>query len=188
MKELLLLLMCVIALTSMTADAFGQDTSGVGYGTGVAVRPNNEPDMAALRVKACGTEKVDYDAETKKAQHAAPDGPEAPADKALIYVMRTTIIGYKIHSKLAVDGKWMGTNRGKTYFFFTVDPGEHHFCSESENQDAMTMYVEPGKTYYIQQQVKARMWKARTRLEVLNEAKGKEELQDLNLSVFTVKK
>jgi len=182
MKNLLLLLTCIIALT---AAAFGQDTTGVGYGSGVAIRPNNEPDMAALRIKACGTEKIDYDAETKKDQHPTP---EAPAGKALIYVMRTTIIGYKIHSKLAVDGKWMGTNRGKTYFFFTLDPGEHNFCSESENQDAMTMFVEPGKTYYIQQQVKMGMWKARTKLAVLDEAKAKEELKDLNLSVFTVKK
>ena len=144
MKDLLLLFACVIVLTATAAvDGFGQDTSGVGYGNGVAVRPNNEPDMAALRVKACGTQSVDYEAETHKDQHPTP---EVPADKALIYVMRTTIIGYKIHSKLAVGGKWMGTNRGKTYFFFTLDPGEHNFCSESENRDAITMYVEPGKT------------------------------------------
>ena len=49
MKNLLLLLTCIIALT---AAAFGQDTTGVGYGSGVANRPNNEPDMAALRIKA----------------------------------------------------------------------------------------------------------------------------------------
>jgi len=179
-----MLFMCVIALTAMTADTFSQDTTGVGYGNGVAIRPKSEVDQAALRLKACGTEKIDYDAETKKDQHPTP---EAPTDKALVYVMRTTIIGYKIHSKLAVDGKWMGTNRGKTYFFFTLDPGEHNFCSESENQDAVTMFVEPGKTYYLQQQVKAGMWKARTKLAVLNETKAKEELKDLNLSVFTVK-
>ena len=99
---------------------------------------------------------MDYDAETRKNEHPTPD---APTDKALVYVMRTTIIGYKIHSKLAVDGKWAGTNRGKTYFFLTLDPGEHFFCSESENQDAIAFTVEPGKTYYLQQQVKAGMWK-----------------------------
>jgi hypothetical protein len=50
------------------------------------------------------------------------------------------------------------------------------------------MFVEPGKTYYLQQQVKMGTWKARTKLAVLDETKGKEELKDLNLSVFTVKK
>ena len=58
--------------------------------------------------------------------------------------------------------------------------------SESENQNAMMMCVEPGKTY--QQQGKTGTWKARTKLEVLSETKGKEELKDLNLSVFTMKK
>jgi hypothetical protein len=114
----------------MAVNAFAQDKTGIGYGTGVAVRPNNKADMDALIAKACGTATIDYDAETKKDQHPTPD---APADKARVYVMRTTIIGFKIHSKLAVDGNWMGTNRGKTYFYFTLDPGEHHFCSESEN-------------------------------------------------------
>jgi hypothetical protein len=171
MKKLLLIFACAIALAS---GAFGQ-----------APGAQTETDKKALLTKACGTESVDYDAETKKDQHPTP---EVPADKALVYVMRTTIIGFKIHSKLAVDGKWMGTNRGKTYFFFTLDPGEHFVCSESENQDAIALTVEPGKTYYVQQQVKMGAWKARTKLAMLDEAKGKKELDDLNLSVFTLKK
>lgn len=176
MKILLLLFTCALALS---AGAFAQGPNN----NGGVTRPQNETDKEALRLKACGSESVDYDAETRKNEHPTPD---APSDKALVYVMRTTIIGYKIHSKLAVDGKWMGTNRGKTYFFLTLDPGE--FCSESENQDAIAFTVEPGKTYYLQQQVKAGMWKARTKLALLDEAKGRKELEDLNLSVFTVKK
>lgn len=137
-----------------------------------------------LRAKACGTESVNYKASTDKKQHPAP---EAPVDKALIYVMRTTILGYKIHSKLAVDGKWMGVNRGKTYFFFTLDPGEHFFCSEAENQDYLALTVEAGKTYYLKQRVEPGIWKARTDLAVIDEEKAKKELPDVNLSVFTLK-
>lgn len=138
-----------------------------------------------LRAKACGTESVNYKASTDKKQHPTPD---APADRALVYVMRTTIIGYKIHSKLAVDGKWMGVNRGRTYFFFTLDPGEHYFCSEAENQDYITLAVEAGKTYYLKQRVEPGVWKARTDLAVIDEEKAKKELADLNLSVFELKK
>lgn len=137
-----------------------------------------------LRIKACGTESVNYKASTDKKQHPMP---EVPADKAMIYVMRTFALGWKIHSKLAVDGKWMGVNRGGTYFFFTLEPGEHYFCSESENQDYLALKVEAGKTYYLKQRAQPGIWKARTDLAVIDEEKAKKELVDVNLSVFTLK-
>lgn len=136
------------------------------------------------KLKACGTKDVNYKAITDKKQHPTP---EAPEDKALIYVLRPTFIGMKIHSKLAVDGEWKGVNRGKTYFFFTVEPGERYFCSESENQDYLKLTVEAGKTYYLQQKVEMGLWKARTNLVVMTEEKGKEKLKDVHLSVFEEK-
>jgi len=144
-----------------------------------------EQEKKELRAKACGTEKVDYKQKTDKAQHPTPD---PPADKAMIYVLRTSMLGYKIASKLAVDGKWMGVNRGKTYFYFTVDPGKRYFCSEAENQDYLSLDVEAGKTYFLKQRVEMGMWKARTDLVTVDEAKGREELKDVNLSVFELKK
>jgi hypothetical protein len=138
-----------------------------------------------MRLKACGTEQVNYEAKTDKTDRPLP---EQPADKALIYVVRTAIIGYKIHSKLAVDGKWVGVNRGATYFYLTLDAGEHFFCSESENQDYLALKVEAGKTYYLKQQVEMGMWKARTNLTILNEEEGKKAVAKTNLSVFELKK
>ena len=137
------------------------------------------------RLKACGTVEVNYEAKTDKTDRPLP---EQPADKALIYVVRTAIIGYKIHSKLAADGKWMGVNRGGTHFYFTLEPGEHFFCSESENQDYISLKVEAGKTYYLKQQVEMGMFKARTNLIVLNEEEGKKAVAKTNLSVFELKK
>lgn len=141
-------------------------------------------DAKEEKLKACGTKKVNYKAKTDKKQHPTP---AAPADKALIYVLRPTIIGLKINSKLAVDGEWVGVNRGKTYFFFTVEPGERYFCSESENQDYLKLKVEAGKTYYLQQKVEMGLFKARTNLVVMEEAKGIEKLKDVHLSVFEEK-
>jgi hypothetical protein len=141
-------------------------------------------DAKAEKLKACGTKEVNYKASTDKKQHPTP---AAPTDKALIYVLRPTIIGLKIHSKLAVDGEWKGVNRGKTYFFFTLEPGEHFFCSESENQDYLKLTVEAGKTYYLQQKVELGLFKARTNLVVMTDEKGKEKLEDVHLSVFEEK-
>jgi hypothetical protein len=141
-------------------------------------------DKKELRLKACGTENVDFEATTDKKNHPTPD---APADKAMIYVLRPTMIGFKINSKLAVDGNWMGVNRGKTYFYFPVEPGERYFCSESENQDYLALNVEAGKTYFLQQKVEAGLWKARTNLVVMTEAEGRKKLEDVHLSVFQKK-
>lgn len=163
----------------------------VGYSQQTETKPTTSTptssmpmDKNDLRLKACGTEKVNYSAKTDKKNHPTPN---APADKAMIYVLRPTIIGLKINSKLAVDGNWIGVNRGKTYFFFSVEPGEHYFCSESENQDYLALTVEAGKTYFLQQKVEAGLWKARTNLVVMSDAEGRKKLEDVNLSVFEKK-
>jgi hypothetical protein len=89
--------------------------------------------------------------ETDKTQHPTP---EPPPDKALIYVLRPTMMGNKLQTKLSVDQRWVGVNRGNNYFFFTFDPGEHYFCSTAENRSVLALKVEAGKTYYLQQHVR----------------------------------
>lgn len=150
--------------------------------------PKTESEKASrkeLELKACGTTEIKYSAKTDKKQHPVP---EPPADKALVFVIRPTMWGNKIQTKLAVDGQWMGTNRGNNYFFFTLEPGEHHFCSDSENRSLLSLKVEAGKTYYLQQKIKVGLWKARNKLVALDEAEGKKGLAECHLSIFEVKK
>jgi Protein of unknown function (DUF2846) len=137
-------------------------------------------------VKACGPKEkeVNYKAGTDKSPHPAPD---QPADKALIYVIRPSMMGNKIQSKLAVDGDWKGTNRGDNYFSFTLDPGEHYFCSAAENRSVLKLDVAAGKTYYLQQHVHMGVMKARTELETMSEEEGKHKLADAHLSTWEVK-
>lgn len=153
---------------------------------------DDEPKTEAEKVsrkelerKACGTTEIKYKASTDKKQHPVP---EAPPDKALVFVVRPTLWGNKIQTKLAVDGQWKGVNRGNNYFFFTLDPGEHHFCSDSENRSLVTLNVEAGKTYYLQQKIRVGFWKARNKLAVLDEAEGKKGLSESHLSIFEEKK
>ena len=146
---------------------------------------DSDKDKDKEKIKACGTKEVNYKADTDKKQHPTP---EAPSDKALVYVLRPTMMGNKVQSKVAVDGEWKGTNRGNNYFFFTVEPGEHYFCSQSENQDYLKLTVEAGKTYYLQQKVKMGFMKARTDIVVMTDEEGKKKLKDVHLSIFEVKK
>src|SRR5574340_805526 len=68
--------------------------------------PKTEAEKAKqkeLENKACQSLDVHYKTDTDKANHPTPN---APADKALIYVVRPTMWGNKIQTKLAADGQF----------------------------------------------------------------------------------
>ena len=147
---------------------------------------SDQPASKEMELKACGPKEkeVDFKAGTDKNQHPTP---AQPADKALIYVLRPSMMGNKIQSKLAVDGDWKGVNRGNNYFSFTLDPGEHLFCSLAENHSVLKLDVAAGKTYYLQQHVRMGVMKARNKLELMNEEEGKAKLADAHLSTWETK-
>jgi hypothetical protein len=137
----------------------------------------------ALELKACGPkeQEVKFSADTDKKNHPTP----APsAGKAMVYVIRPTMMGNKVQTKLAVDGNWKGVNRGNNYFFFELEPGEHYVCSRAENHSTLTLAVEAGKTYFLQQHVEMGFLKAGNRVELITEDKGREKLAKLNLATW----
>ncbi len=143
-------------------------------------------DGKQIELKACGPsdKEVNYTHKTDKKSHPTPDPSQG---KAIIYVIRPTMIGHDVQSKLAVDGDWKGENRGNTYFFFELEPGDHYFCSRSENHSSMKLTIEPNKTYFLQQHVQPGFFKASTWIEAIPEDKGREKLAKLNLSTWEVK-
>jgi hypothetical protein len=78
-------------------------------------------------------------------------------------------------------------NRGNNYFFFTLDPGEHYFCSKAENHSVLKLKVEAGKTYFVQQHVRMGMMKARNKIEPMTDEEGKAKLATAHLSTWQVK-
>jgi len=139
---------------------------------------------AELEKKGCPAANTKHKASTDKKSHPTP---EAPADKALIYVVRPTMMGNKVQTKLAVDGRWVGVNRGNNYFFFTVAPGEHVFCNVAENKSVLALKVEAGKTYFLQQKISMGFLKARTKLVAIDDAEGKKALAKTHPSDFEPK-
>jgi hypothetical protein len=97
---------------------------------------------------------------------------EVLPDKALVYVVRPARLGFAIKSWFLCDDQVLGVNKGESYFFAYVEPGTHVLWSKSENVDALELELEAGETYYIQQKVQMGGLKARTKLEVLDEAEG----------------
>src|SRR2546425_3311790 len=105
--------------------------------------------LKELEQRACGPKQARYLVRVDAKQHPTP---EAPPDKALVYVVGPELEGHPEETKLSIDGQWVGANRANMYFFFEVEPGQHSFCSDVKgHHSVLTLTVKPGSTYYLEQ-------------------------------------
>jgi hypothetical protein len=104
---------------------------------------------------ACGASDVNFQV---KSDYQGKHLPEVAAGKAVVYFVQTQKIAAINHitAKIGLDGAWVGANQGDSYFFITVDPGEHHVCARWQSDFARLQEVslnnltaESGKTYYF---------------------------------------
>ena len=102
---------------------------------------------------------------------------EIKADKALVYVVRPTFVGTVVKTYFFCDDEFIGINKGKSYFFFYVEPGSHVFWSKAENVDALELSVKAGETYFIKQGIQMGALKARIKLGILSESEGRQALE-----------
>ncbi|HMD37740.1 MAG TPA: DUF2846 domain-containing protein [Candidatus Acidoferrum sp.] len=133
---------------------------------------------------ACGPDSEKFKTSTDKNSHPEP---QVVADKAVVVVVRPTMLGNKVQTKFAVDGKWVGVNRGDNYFIFAVAPGTRQLCSQAENDAKVILNAEAGKIYFVQQHVKMGILKAENALEILDEEKGRAALAKCHPSSYEKK-
>lgn len=111
---------------------------------------------------ACGRADVQYTVKKDQGQRI----PEAESTKALVYIIQdeqTVGMCFRctITTRIGLDGSWIGANNGGSYFFFTVDPGDHHLCAnwQSGYQEVSRLVgligftAEAGKTYYFRSRI-----------------------------------
>src|SRR5262249_12858959 len=99
--------------------------------------------------------------------------------------VRPESAGDRVLTRLSIDGRWVGVNRNRTYFFVVLDPGEHHLCSEASDRSVGSLTVEAGKSYYLTQTVDVgMMMKTKHTLQVVGEQEGREALAKSQLSVW----
>jgi hypothetical protein len=128
---------------------------------------------AARAVAGCGPSQVLFDVKTEDARH--PVG-QPENGKALVYFLVDYVSAPTM--RVGVDGKWVGANDGKSYFFFQAEPGEHNVCTEWQSStfkksserigEALHVAFEPGKSYYI----RLNFIFQRLHLELADEAEG----------------
>ena len=133
-----------------------------------------QDDAAAARTAAgCGPSGQMFDVQTTDLKH--PVG-QAEKEKALVYFFVDFVTAPTM--RVGVDGNWVGANKGKSYFFFQVEPGEHNICTEWQSGtfkksservgEAMHLMAEAGKTYYL----RLNFGYQRMHLELSDEAEG----------------
>jgi hypothetical protein len=106
---------------------------------------------------ACGPLNIRFDAEISPNRPA----PQPEPGKALVYVVEDyrLAMGEMINPTIRVglDGAWVGATRASSYLYFSVDPGEHHLCTNWQSSlkrlSSLAAFArltaEPGKTYYF---------------------------------------
>ena len=133
-----------LALILFTASAFAQDQAAI-----------------ASAEAACGPKDVQFDAKQDATQHPVP---QPDSGKALVYIVQE--IGQRqckgcALTKVGLDGAWAGANQGSSYFFLSIEPGEHHLCLNWQSRIdwvsrmfAFANFVaEPGKIYYYRARI-----------------------------------
>lgn len=118
-------------------------------------------DQTPLRasVTACGDDNVKF---SVKAMEGREPAPQPEPGKALVYVVeeydRPGNERGKPTVRVGLDGGWVGANRSTSYLFFSVEPGDHHLCSDWQGVPRWIVPVraslakltaEAGQTYYF---------------------------------------
>ena len=81
--------------------------------------------------------------------------------------------------RVGLDGAWVGANKDRSYFFFSVDPGEHQLCTNWQSGvfkktadrvgSAASLTADAGTAYYFRVRDDER---AGVRLEQVEPAEG----------------
>lgn len=149
---------------------------------------------------ACGSDAVHFNVTTERAQPL----PTPTAGHAQVVFIESVDEDFclgcnRITTRAAIDGAWVGANKGNSYFVADVLPGEHHVCADWQRVFNMKLHVttftaEAGKTYFILIRVTNRKYKTgdierkdeKVRLYQLGDSEGLRLAGDSEHSVATV--
>jgi Protein of unknown function (DUF2846) len=114
---------------------------------------------SSLGAPGCGPASIKFEVNTVREQHAVPN-PEP--GKALVVFLQDDA---KFNStprptaRFGIDGTWVGATHANSYFYLSVDPGEHHLCTSWQSRVILTRHsrstaaahftAQAGETYYF---------------------------------------
>jgi len=101
--------------------------------------------------------------------------------EANLYIYRDQTMGSAIKLPLLLDDMSIGDTGPHTHAFREIEPGKHTITSKAEKDATLDFTAEPGKNYYVRQEVKMGVWAARTGLVLEDEATGEDAVKGCKL-------
>ena len=109
-----------------------------------------------------------------------------PGDnEAVVYFVRPARVGGAINFFGFVDETPVGATRARDYTGAVVPAGERVIWARSGNVSAIRFTLEPGRTYYFEQEVKMGAMRARVSLEPMDEDDFREATTELDFKALT---
>jgi len=149
----------------------------------------------ALAAAGCGPNEVQFDVKTDKNRHP---GAQPESGRALVYVFNASSPVGSATTRIGLDGAWVGANRGESYFFFPVDPGDHRLCTNWQSSlkrfskvgSAANLKAEAGKVYYFRTKIyfEEKSNRPTVKLELVDGAEGQFLVASSAFSTFHAKK
>jgi hypothetical protein len=96
---------------------------------------------------------------------AQPPSAGVPADKAVVYFLRPSTLGFAINFQVWDGEHFIGLSQAKSYFAHVCHPGKHLFIGIAENKVAVEADLAPGMSYYVITEPRMGGWKARLAME-----------------------
>jgi len=105
---------------------------------------------------ACGNPNAQFDVKTESTLRGYTPDP----GKALVYFIEKDAGAFFAgHTRIGIDGHWVGATEGNSYFALSLDPGVHHICANTHmgklwtaNEETALAHftAEPGAIYYFE--------------------------------------
>ena len=107
---------------------------------------------------------------------------QPPNGKALVYLIRPGSMASLITFDVTCDDVRIGAVPAKRFIYAILEPGTHKLVGKAENNSELSLTVQADQTYFIEQDARMGIAMSRNKLIVLNEAKGRADLEKCKLS------
>jgi hypothetical protein len=76
--------------------------------------------------------------------------PPAPQNKAVVYFVRTSSLGFAINFSYFDSASFLGKTSGTNYVRYELEPGRHLLWARSENRSFVEAELDAGKIYFLE--------------------------------------